>query len=145
LKSRPVVWGALILLLALCALAQESPLAGDWVGRLDAPGTRLHLVLHVTRLDDGTLKGTLDSPDEGVKGATVEELRLDLNLVRFHCKALDASYLGKLSGDTITGTLKQRGFALKLVFQRGIAEPPVRKHALQRQRDAHPATDRNGE
>jgi hypothetical protein len=145
LKSRLVVWGVLLLLPAFCALAQESPLAGDWVGRLEAPGTHMHLVLHVTRLDDGTLKGTLDSPEEGVKGAALEELRLDLNLVRFHCKALDASYLGKLGGDAITGTLKQRGFALKLIFQRGVADPPVRKQTLQRRHDADPATGRNGE
>jgi len=144
-KSRPVLCRVLILLPVLCALAQESPLAGEWVGKLDAPGTHLHLVLHVTRLDDGTLKGTLDSPDEGVKGAALEELRLDLNLVRFHCKALDASYLGKLSGDAITGTLKQRGFALKLVFQRGVADPPARKQTLQRPDGAHPATRQSGE
>lgn len=111
-------------------MAQESPLAGDWIGDIETPGPRLHLVLHVTRLDDGTLKGTLDSPGEGVKNAALDEIRLDLNLVRFRCKAMDASYLGKLNGDTITGTLKQRGFALKLVFQRVIAEPPVRKQAL---------------
>ncbi len=130
MTSRSFLLGVLILLPALCLLAQESPLAGDWIGRLDVPSARIHLALHVTRLEDGTLKGTLDSPEEGVKGAPLEEIRLDLNLVRFRCKALDASYLGKLSGDTITGTLKQRGFAMKLVFQRGVADPPVRKQTL---------------
>ena len=145
MKNRSGVRGVLILLFALCALAQESPLAGEWTGKLEAPGTHWHLILHVTRLEDGTLKGSLDSPDEGVKGAALEEIRLDLNLVRFRCKALDATYLGKLSGDAITGTLKQRGFALKLVFQRGIADPPVRKQALQLPDDAHPATRQSGE
>lgn len=118
---------ALFVLLASRAFGQESPLAGDWTGRLEAPGPRPHLVLHVTRIADGTLKGTLDSPDEGVKSVALEEIRLDLNLVRFRCKAVDASYFGKLSGDLINGTLKQRGFAMKLVFQRGVAEPPARK------------------
>lgn len=127
---RSAALGTLCLLPALCLLAQESPPSGEWIGRLDAPGTHLHLVLHVTRLDDGTLKGTLDSPDEGVKGAALEEIRLDLNLVRFRCTALDAAYLGKLGGDTIMGTLKQRGFAIKLIFQRAAAEPPIRKQTL---------------
>jgi hypothetical protein len=104
-------------------LAQESPLAGDWVGTLDVQGTRGRLTLHVTRLDDGTLKGTLDSAVEGVKAAALDEIRLDLNLVRFRCNAIGASYLGKLSGDTINGTLKQRGFAMKLVFERSVAGP----------------------
>jgi hypothetical protein len=109
---------------ALCALAQESPLAGDWTGTLDVQGARGHIALHVTRLDDGTLKGTLDSAAEGVKGAALDEIRLDLNLVRFRCNAIGATYLGKLSGDTINGTLKQRGFAMKLVFERSVASPP---------------------
>jgi hypothetical protein len=69
------------------------------------------------------LKGTLDSPGEGVKAAALDDLRLDLDLVRFRCKVLSASYLGKLSGDVINGTLKQRGFALKLVFERSVADP----------------------
>jgi uncharacterized protein len=123
LKSPSGFRGILILLPVFCLLAQESPLAGDWVGTLDVPGTRSHLVLHVTRLDDGTLKGTLDSPVDGVRAAPLEELRLDFNLVRFRCKAVNASYLGKLTGEVITGTLKQRGFALKLVFERTVAEP----------------------
>lgn len=130
MTSRSVLWGILILLSALRLPAEESPLAGDWTGRLDVPNARIHLALHVTRLEDGTLKGTLDSPEEGVKGAALEEIRLDLNLVRFRCKVLDASYFGKIGGDTITGTLKQRGFAMKLVFQRGVAEPPARKQKL---------------
>jgi hypothetical protein len=101
-------------------------LAGEWVGTLDAQGTRGRLTLHVTRLDDGTLKGTLDSLVEGVKGAALDEIRLDLNLVRFRCNAIGASYLGKLNGDTINGTLRQRGFAMKLVFERSVANqsPP---------------------
>lgn len=98
-------------------------MAGDWTGTLDVPGNRSHLALHVTRLDDGTLKGTLDSPVDGVKGAPLEEIRLDFNLVRFRCKAVSASFLGKLTADVITGTLKQRGFALKLVFERSVADP----------------------
>jgi hypothetical protein len=122
LKCRSAARGLLVLL-PLCALAQESPLAGDWVGTLDVQGTRGRLALHLTSLDDGTLKGTLDSAVEGVKGATLDEIRLDLNLVRFRCNAIGASYLGKLSGDTINGTLKQRGFAMKLVFERSVANP----------------------
>jgi hypothetical protein len=112
-----------LVLSALCALAQESPLAGDWIGTLDVPGTRSRVALHVTRLDDGTLKGTLDIPAEGVQGAALDEIRLDFNLVRFRCKAVSASYLGKLAGEVITGTLKQRGFAMKLVFERSVADP----------------------
>ncbi len=101
-------------------------MAGDWAGTLDAPGDRSRIALHVTKLVDGTLKGTLDSSADGVKGAALDEVRLDFNLVRFRCKIISASYLGKLAGDEITGTLRQRGFALKLVFERSVADssPP---------------------
>jgi hypothetical protein len=123
LKCRLALPGLLALLLAACAPAQESTLAGDWNGVLEVQGARGRVTLHVIRLDDATWKGTLDSPAEGVKGAPLDEIRLDLNLVRFHCNAISASYFGKLSGDVINGTLKQRGFALKLVFERSVANP----------------------
>lgn len=98
---------------------------GDWIGALDVPGTRSRITLHVTKLDDGTLKGTLDSPAEGVKGAALDDIRLDFNLVRFRCKVISASYMGKLTVDVITGTLKQRGFAMKLIFERSVADPSL--------------------
>jgi hypothetical protein len=126
LKCGPAALGALLLLAAFSALAQESRLAGDWTGTVDVRDARRRLVLHVIRRDDGTLKGTLDSPAEGVQGAVLDEIRLDLSLVQFRCKAVGASYSGRLNGDVITGTLKQRGFAMKLVFERSVAElPPV--------------------
>jgi hypothetical protein len=121
-----ILTGALLLLAAFSAFAQGPQLAGDWTGEVAVPNAQRHLVLHVTKLDDGTLKGTLDSPAEGVQGAALDEIRLDLNLVRFRCKAVGASYAGRLNGDSITGTLKQRGFSMKLVFERSVAElPPV--------------------
>lgn len=124
LKCGPAAPGALFLLAVVSTLAQGPQLAGDWTGEVEVPSARHHLVLHVTKLDDGTLKGTLDSPVEGVQGAALDEIRLDLNLVRFRCKAVGASYAGRLNGDVITGTLKQRGFAMKLVFERSVADSP---------------------
>jgi hypothetical protein len=129
----------LALLLTAGASAQESPLAGDWIGKLEVPAARQAIVLHVTRQDDGSLKGTLDSPDDGLKGAPLEEIRLDLNLVRFRSKAMDATYAGRLNGDLIAGTLRQHGFSLKLNFQRAVDAGPSRRHTTGKQRESKPA------
>lgn len=37
---------------------------GDWKGTLEAAGTKLDLVLHISS-KDGALGATLDSPDQG--------------------------------------------------------------------------------
>jgi pimeloyl-ACP methyl ester carboxylesterase len=108
------------------AAAQMSPLAGDWAGALELPEAHLRLALHIQRLANGALQGTLDSPDEGIRGLRLDEVRLDLNLVRFHCNAIHTSFEGRLSGDAIHGTLRQRGFALPLTLQRGLSPAPAR-------------------
>lgn len=42
--------------------------AGDFVGSLVVSGATLHLKLHIHAAADGTLSGTLDSPDQGAAG-----------------------------------------------------------------------------
>ena len=36
----------------------------------------LHLVLHVTQLNDGTYSGTLDSPDQNVSGIKCDKVEI---------------------------------------------------------------------
>jgi len=75
------VFFILISLLASMAFAvseeQTGPVQpeGDWKGTIDAGGTKLDLVLHITG-KDGALGATLDSPDQGADW-TVD--RLDHN------------------------------------------------------------------
>jgi hypothetical protein len=46
-------------------------IVGDWTGVLSAGGSQLHLVLHVTKGEDGKLVATLDSVDQGANGIPV--------------------------------------------------------------------------
>ena len=50
-------------------------LLGDWIGTLDtgADAAKIRLVLHLGKNPDGTLNGSLDSPDEKVKGIPVDK------------------------------------------------------------------------
>lgn len=122
-----VRWSVLFLpALACAAAAAESPLAGDWIGTLEPAGTKLRIALHVSQAPAGALQATFDSLDQGATGLPVDEIRLDLNIVRFSLKQAGATFQGKLIGDSIDGEFRQSGFAMKLVFHRGVAEPPKR-------------------
>ena len=122
-----VRWSALFLVAMACgAAAAESPLAGDWIGTLEAQGQNLRLALHVSAAPGGGLQATFDSLDQHASGIPVDEIRLELNIVRFSLKQAGATFQGKLIGDSIDGEFRQSGFAMKLVFHRGVAEGPKR-------------------
>lgn len=61
---------ALIVFLPNCR-AQAS-LAGDWQGVLEANGTPMHIVWHVTAPADGAITSTFDNVDESVMGIKVK-------------------------------------------------------------------------
>ena len=122
-----VRWSALFLVAMACgAAAAESHLAGDWIGTLEAQGQNLRLALHVSAAPGGGLQATFDSLDQHASGIPVDEIRLELNIVRFSLKQAGATFQGKLIGDSIDGEFRQSGFAMKLVFHRGVAEGPKR-------------------
>jgi len=47
--------------------ASPNELTGHWKGALDVQGMKLHLALHVAKLPNGNLFGSLDSIDQGAK------------------------------------------------------------------------------
>ena len=47
-------------------------IVGSWVGTLDA-GMKLRVVFHIARTDDGKLRATLDSPDQGATGIRIDD------------------------------------------------------------------------
>jgi hypothetical protein len=112
--------------MACLAAPAQSPLAGDWIGTLEAPGQKLRLALHATQAPDGALRATFDSLDQHASGIPVDEIRLELNIVRFSLKQAGATFQGKLIGDSIDGEFRQSGFTMKLVFHRGVADRPKR-------------------
>jgi pimeloyl-ACP methyl ester carboxylesterase len=112
------------------APAHARTLEGSWAGTLQAGDTVLHLILHVAKGDRDSLKGTLDSPDQGVYGIEAAFLVRTGSTLKMEVPSVNAIYEGKISVDyhTIQGTWSQGGASLPLLFQRqahaASAKPP---------------------
>lgn len=52
------------LIISTAPMARAKSIVGDWQGALRPPGGELHLVLHITEGEGGSLKATLDSVDQ---------------------------------------------------------------------------------
>jgi pimeloyl-ACP methyl ester carboxylesterase len=92
---------------------------GDWKGTLNAGGTKLDLVLHVSK-KDGALTATLDSPDQGATGLPIESITVTGKSLQFEMKSLGANYEGTFSADNsqIEGEFSQGGQKFPLTFKR---------------------------
>ncbi len=114
----------LILLIAV-TLAHGQDIAGDWKGTLDTGMGQLHLVLHITKGSDGSLKATLDSVDQNANGIPVSSITLKDSKLNLGVEAVHGTYEGTVAPDnkTIKGTWTQ-GQALPLEFTRGAMTTP---------------------
>jgi pimeloyl-ACP methyl ester carboxylesterase len=100
------------------------PAVGHWVGPLKIGPAALSMVLHVEQQDDGGLRASLDSPDQGGFGLEVASISLDGRTLRFEAPKLDARFEGAISGDgqTLAGTFTQRGSDFPLMMTRTAEE-----------------------
>ena len=110
-------------------LPRSSTLAGHWTGSLQAGEAVLHLVLHVSKSQDGSFKATLDSLDQGVYGIEVTSLTQKDSTLNFNVSSVSASYEGKIAAnhDSIEGAWTQGSVSLLLVFHRQSAGVGARK------------------
>jgi hypothetical protein len=94
---------------------EKASLVGSWLGELKIQSQSLRIVVNITG-EEGKLKATMDSPDQGAKGLPVSSIAIDGNSVTIESKPIGAIYMGKLSpdGKRMTGTWNQRGIALPL-------------------------------
>ncbi|HEY6273571.1 MAG TPA: alpha/beta fold hydrolase, partial [Terriglobales bacterium] len=97
-------------------------LEGEWQGTLDTGGTKLRLVLKVTKNGEGMLTATLDTLDQNAKGIPVSSIEQSGGDVKLEVAAVGGSYAGKMSagGIEIVGEWKQGGGSLPLVFKRNV-------------------------
>lgn len=104
-------------------------LEGHWSGSLQAGEAVLHLVLHISKSEDGSFKANIDSLDQGVYGIEVTSLTQKDSTVHFNVSSVSASYEGKFSADhaRITGEWTQGTVGLPLVFHRQAAGTGARK------------------
>jgi hypothetical protein len=112
----------------------HTSLEGNWAGSLQAGEAVLHLVLHVSKAADGSLKATLDSLDQDVYGIEVTSLTQKASMLQFTVSSVGVSYEGKISANyaTIDGVWSQGSVGLPLVFHRQAAGAGAKKpsHAV---------------
>jgi len=98
----------------------SSGLEGTWNGTLDAGGTRLRIVVTVTKSDSGVYSAKFESLDQG---ATVpfDTVTLEGDKARFEVKAAGIVYEAVLNKDRseLSGTFTQGGQSFPLTFTRG--------------------------
>lgn len=100
--------------------AQNKTIEGNWLGAIEFNGTKLRLVLKVTKNADGTFSAKFDSPDQGATDLPLDSINQKEKTITFAGKNYGLSYEGTLNeaGDEITGTLKQGPGGLPLVLKR---------------------------
>lgn len=97
----------LAVLLATAFSAQAQDIIGDWQGTLNTGMGELRIVLHITKADDGSLKATMDSPDQGIGGMWVNAINLQDSKLTFTVDVVHGSYEGKFKGNVIAGHWSQ--------------------------------------
>ena len=130
-KIRHLLTGIAIVGSLPCLLSAQTPvpLAGNYTGTLQAGEAQLHLVLHVTKSDDGAYHASLDSLDQGVYATDASSTSVVAATLKLEVASVGAQFEGKISADhqTIDGAWSQGSATLPLVFHRQRAGAPARK------------------
>ncbi len=121
------------ILLALPAVAGSSggktpSLEGAWLGTLKVPpAASLRIVFNIRANADGSLTGTLDSPDQGAAGIGISRITVEKEQVKVEVSSIGGGFEGKLNaeGSEMTGQWKQGPAALDLVMKRVKEAPKV--------------------
>ena len=101
--------------------AGEPPIVGAWEGTLD-PGAQAkkRILVHISAEGDGSLKGTIDYPDQSTSGIGITAITYQEPTLHFERSSMQASYDGAMNKDNsaITGSWKQGGATLSLILKR---------------------------
>lgn len=84
---------------------QASTLAGDYAGMLGS----MHMTLHLIPAPNGSLTGTVDSPDQGTFGVPCTDVRMNGQSLSFTVPMFHGAWTGFISsdGDSMSGTYNQ--------------------------------------
>lgn len=122
--SRTLLFTLFVLLLAssnqVCSQGQPSnPFVGTWQGALEIGQTKLRLVLKITQTGD-TLKGAMDSPDQGASNIPASKVWTSGDSVFVEFARIMGKYQGFLASgnDSLSGTWIQGGTSLPLPLKR---------------------------
>jgi alpha/beta superfamily hydrolase len=126
--------------LTLKLFAQQKNIEGNWLGTLDV-GVKLRLVFHFTKATNGILSGTMDSPDQGIKGIQCSSVIIKGDSVLAEVAVIKGNYSGLLISDSIiTGSWRQGQGAFALTMKK-VNELP----ALNRPQTPKPPFNYNAE
>jgi uncharacterized protein len=94
--------------------------AGTWLGTVEVASGPIRFVLNLEHGAGGVLAGTADSPDQGSFGIPITSVDVTGYhvIVRLDAIALAVSADLSMDGETLTGTLRQGGASLPIVFVR---------------------------
>src|SRR5688572_17097237 len=103
---------------------------GSWQGTLEAGGTKLRLVLNVTKSDAGAYAAKLESLDQGAT-IPVDTITINGDAVRLEMKSVEGIFEGTRNKDRteLTGTFTQGGQSFPLTLKRGgqaAVTPPLK-------------------
>jgi pimeloyl-ACP methyl ester carboxylesterase len=95
-------------------------LEGTWLGTLKVSALELRVVFNLRVKADGSLTGTLDSPDQGAAGIPISRVNAENERVTVEVKTVGGRYEGTLNADRseMSGKWAQGGAALDLVLKR---------------------------
>lgn len=100
-------------------LAQENTITGKWSGKLQLPGMKLEMIFKITRVENGTLEGKLDVPQQGAVNLPAEETKFINDSLIIEIPRISGTYSGKMfSADSITGKWEQGGLSIDLNLKR---------------------------
>jgi hypothetical protein len=132
-----ILWTAVV---GAASFAAAQDFTGDWQGTLSIAGGELRLVLHVSKAADGTLKGLLDSPDQGAENINVDTIAADGAKLHFAINAIKGNFDGTLKGNgTINGTWSQGTASNKEPLVLTKTATPIKMH-----HDPAPPSDIDG-
>jgi len=105
------------------APAQASSIAGDWSGILHVGETELHLLLHLSKDQQGEWHAKVDSLNQAVFGMEASQVAQEEDSLRFEISSVGARFQGKIQADhrTIRGLWEQSGTGLPLKFEKRAA------------------------
>jgi len=97
----------------------EISIEGLWKGPLKIGQSEQRLILYLSMDSDGTMKATIDSPDEGVKGIAVDDVKYEKHVLVLEIEK-SKNYKGKLSEDglRIEGKLTTSRMQIPLTLER---------------------------
>lgn len=100
----------------------SSPFCGSWTGKLAIARTELTIVFNFSEAPDGSLKATMDSPDQGAEGIEAEVDESAYPAIKLSVPSLYLSYSGLLFRESIVGTFSQAGQSFPLTLTKDVEE-----------------------